>query len=222
MDGSPVAAAALIYVNPNLNCGAIPTPSGRVIAPTTHLVQMSWADLLFGFLSGLLDFAIQVALSWIIGKISKRISGFLNRHFGAQILTKYQARKILRNLGLLAPSGGRNAQYRILVAFSEVMNERTGEIFDLIVNNTIGFGVGGPMGADAGDFGFWTPGGAVTEWAQGGLENLYYGSAEGPAAVASTSVPALAPTVTPEPPVYSPAVESYFEQGGIEEFPCRP
>src|SRR6266540_4294623 len=47
--GKPVAAALLWHLNPNLNCGSpVPTPTGCVIAFTTHEVDMTWGDIFSG------------------------------------------------------------------------------------------------------------------------------------------------------------------------------
>lgn len=62
--GTPVAVALLYIVNLNLNCGTpIPTPTGRVLALTTHFVDMTFGDIISGVLQMAADAAIAAALN---------------------------------------------------------------------------------------------------------------------------------------------------------------
>ncbi len=67
VDGAPVAVANFVYVNTNLNCGDIPTITNLVIAYNTVVSAMTNADSWGGCFSLLVDFAIQAALSRLIG-----------------------------------------------------------------------------------------------------------------------------------------------------------
>lgn len=97
--GNP-AAACLVLANVNLNCGfPIPTPLDAVFAFNTTAVEMTWADILAGLYSMLVDFVLQAALNWIgykymgfIGKGFQRLFNRLGPRLGIKSLTKAAAK----------------------------------------------------------------------------------------------------------------------------------
>jgi hypothetical protein len=99
--GKPVAAALLWHLNPNLNCGyPMPTPTGAVIALTTHEVDMTWGDILSGLLNMGIDFLIAWGLNKVMGKVNspvfkylhlkifQRIAGPMEQRFAQEALEK--------------------------------------------------------------------------------------------------------------------------------------
>lgn len=62
-----IAVAVNNFINVNLNCGDIPTPTGFVIAPNTVVAEMTFADWLGGVFSMAFDCLVQALLSRIIG-----------------------------------------------------------------------------------------------------------------------------------------------------------
>ena len=61
------------HFNPNLNCGyPLPTPTGGVIALTTHEVQMTWGDIVSGALQMGFDFLIMWAMNKMFGKVNSK------------------------------------------------------------------------------------------------------------------------------------------------------
>lgn len=81
----PIAVALLGLTNPNLNCGTpMPTPTGLVIAPTTHLVGMTWED----FSVGLGEMCAEMAIGLALNKLGK----FAEERFVTRIVSniKYQ------------------------------------------------------------------------------------------------------------------------------------
>lgn len=68
------AVAVLFVVNLNLNCGEpVPTPTGVVIAPNTHMAGMTLGDFLAGIFSMVLDFVIQSLLNKYGARFAKGI-----------------------------------------------------------------------------------------------------------------------------------------------------
>jgi hypothetical protein len=84
--GKPVAAALFWHLNPNLNCGfPMPTPTGGVIAFTTHEVDMTWGDILSGLLNMGIDFLIAWALNKVMGRVNSRAFNYLQRKIFSRI-----------------------------------------------------------------------------------------------------------------------------------------
>jgi hypothetical protein len=78
--GKPIAAALFWHLNPNLNCGfPVPTPTGGVIALTTHEVDMSWGDILSGALNMAIDFVIMWALNKCMGKVNSKAFNYIQQ-----------------------------------------------------------------------------------------------------------------------------------------------
>lgn len=67
VNGSPIAAALGGVVNPNLNCGDIPTPTGIVVAPNTVLTSMSVGDIIGGILAMATDAFLQAVANELTG-----------------------------------------------------------------------------------------------------------------------------------------------------------
>jgi hypothetical protein len=84
--GKPVAAALLWHVNPNLDCGMpYPTPTGGVIALTTHQVDMSWGDIISGALQMGVDFLIMWGLNKMMGKVNSKAFRYLQQKIFSRI-----------------------------------------------------------------------------------------------------------------------------------------
>lgn len=176
--GTPVAAALLVVVNPNLNCGTpVPAPLGFVVAITTHFVDMSLADIIAGLVSMAVDFAIQSLLNWAGGKVGSAIGKALG--------------------GVFAPCFALTGAYRALGATGEAAFDHyaaffarraAGEVVGAVASTAFGFFFGGPLGADIGTFGGYgkdadgnaiTPGGsgasAVSNAAEGAAHSVFDG-----------------------------------------------
>lgn len=68
-ESNPVSTSSNIVYNLNLNCGSpMSTPTGMVLAPNTVLAGMTLGD----FIAGYARVAMQMAISFIAGKISQR------------------------------------------------------------------------------------------------------------------------------------------------------
>ena len=136
----PVVASLLVTVDVNLNCGSpFPTPTGFVVALTTHRVDMSWADILGGLATMLCDFMLQSALNWLGGKIGDRIAAALR---GPVMRAVFQRTLFNQLMG----GAGERAAYFAAYEASALANRS--------MARAVGFGVsffmGGPMGADVG------------------------------------------------------------------------
>ena len=66
-NGAPIAIAIQIIANLNLQCGDIPTPTGRVIAPNTVVAGMTWGDFWGGLFQMATEAALQAALNKALG-----------------------------------------------------------------------------------------------------------------------------------------------------------
>jgi hypothetical protein len=149
-EGKPICAALLITVNPNLNCGMpAPTPTGFVMAFTTHMVSMSMADICAGLAAMCCDIALQAACSAIGGAVSGAI---MNRIRGPVMRAAFQ-NQLFRNL--MADMPDMAARRAAMIAAAE-----TSRGVDRALGYTVGFFLGGPMGFDAGALGLPTPLGA--------------------------------------------------------------
>lgn len=157
-DNSPIVVSLLFVVNPNLNCGTpIPTPTGVVLALTTHRVDMSWADIMAGLATMAADFVLQAALGWAGGAIGGRIAGALR---GPVMRSVFQ-RTLFRGLmGEASELAARRAAILAAVDASRSMER--------VVGFGVGFFMGGPMGFDVGALGVPTPGGALSNAATTG------------------------------------------------------
>lgn len=71
--GSPIAAALLVYVNPQLNCNDLPAPTGLAATWSNVVCGMTWGDIIGGFLSAIFD----VLITWILNEIGGKIAGRL-------------------------------------------------------------------------------------------------------------------------------------------------
>lgn len=155
-----MACALLVSVNPNLNCGTpLPTPTGFVMAVTTHTVEMSLADVL----TGLFRMAVDAALQWVLSKLG----GALGDRLSAAIMRRLRPSTWL-NAYCFAANRGASHEAARLAASQAVLDmwRRTGRI----VGPTVGFFLGGPLGADAGTFGMPTLGGAAASRLSGDSE----------------------------------------------------
>jgi hypothetical protein len=148
-DSKPIVASLLITVDVSLNCGTpFPTPTGFVLALTTHRVDMSWADIMAGLATMLADFVIQTILNRLGGAIGDRIAGMLR----GPIMRSVFQRTLFNGLMAGAEHGAaRWAAHEAALVASRSMSR--------IVGYAVPFFLGGPMGFDAGALGFPTPGG---------------------------------------------------------------
>jgi hypothetical protein len=168
--GKPVAVALAAFVNPNLNCGTpVPTPTGEVLALTTHWVEMSWADILGGLGAMLSDFLIQSALNKLGSALGNRLSKFLQPRLFARFNYKWLTKVI-----------GESGDFALLEAWAGVKAAGQAELVSnwagTGVSTVFGFLVGGPMGADIGTVGGYdgegtTPGGLAEDVGGGFVEN---------------------------------------------------
>lgn len=157
-DGSPIVVGLLFVMNPNLNCGTpLPTPTGAVLALTTHRVDMSWADILAGLATMAADFVLQAALAWAGGALGNRIAGALRRPVMQSVFRSTMFRELMGEASELA------ARRTSMIAAAEANRS-----MERIVGFGVGFFMGGPMGFDAGALGVPTPGGALSNWATTG------------------------------------------------------
>jgi hypothetical protein len=160
-EGKVMGCALLVSVNPNLNCGIpAPTPTGFVVAITTHIVTMSLADILAGLAAMCADIALQALMNKIGGALGNRLTNAIMRRLRPSTWnnTFFRCLRMFRN----CPSLSYDAAYRAAMyrATEAVLSQwrATGRI----VGPVVGFFLGGPMGMDAGTFGLPTPGGAVS------------------------------------------------------------
>jgi hypothetical protein len=161
----PIACALLVIVNPNLNCGnPLPTPTGFVIAMTTHVVGMTWGDVFGGLGAMFGDFCVQAVLNKLGNMAGGALGGFLQKSlFG----------RFFQNWAIKALLGGGHPDLALswagVMAASQA--ERVGNWAGTALGVAIGFFSGGPMGADIGTAGGyngdrdnpWTPGGKLGE-----------------------------------------------------------
>lgn len=146
-----MACALLVSVNPNLNCGTpLPTPTGFVIAITTHIVEMSLADYLTGFFRMGLDFALQWILSKAGGWIGDKLSGAISQRMANRAFNNVMFRELME---------GTSDHIATALALDAAMKaiQKTYQTMGPVV----GFILGGPLGADAGTFKIPTLGGYV-------------------------------------------------------------
>jgi hypothetical protein len=143
--GKPVAAGLLFVANPNLNCGTpLPTPTGVVLAITTHRVDMSWGDIF----SGLLQMAFDFALMWMLNKIGK---------VGGPAFNFIQRRVFNRFLpGFVAAAVRDGGDRAIAEAFAGIQAASKTEAYTKAINwavagglAVVGLLIGSPMGVDA-------------------------------------------------------------------------
>ena len=142
-----VAVSLGFAINPNLNCGTpVPTPTGFVLAPATHRVDMTWGDVFSGFMTMAVDFVVQKYLNkagdkvggWVANKLADRVK---NRIIQAG----------------LAEWGGMALTDVAWVVESKVADDILEEAIGFLpiakyggnaASTALAFFVGGPMGAD--------------------------------------------------------------------------
>jgi hypothetical protein len=148
--GNPAAALGIV-INPNLNCGfPLPTPTGIVIAPTTHFVGMTLGDLVAGLLSMAFDFLIQALLNKLgaaAGNWLGKGAGAIANKFGIGVLSRAAARRAAREAWKAAGKAGP------LSAFARPLEraglERIVRILTVYGPAKIGFWFGAPLGPSA-------------------------------------------------------------------------
>lgn len=183
-----MACALLVTVNPNLNCGTpLPTPTGFVLALTTHVVEMSLADYLTGFFRMGLDFALQWALSKAGGWLGEKLSGAIcqrlaNRAFNNTLFRELAEGSSVRIAEGMAAYAARDSIIGTYRAMGPV----------------VGFILGGPLGGDAGTLGIPTLGGFVAGLLTGDEDGKTENKKKGLAGRAAESV---ADFVSPPPGV---------------------
>jgi len=160
-EGKTMACALLVSVNPNLNCGTpAPTPTGFVVAITTHIVEMSWADVFAGLAAMCADIVMQFLLNKLGGAIGDRITGAIMRRLRPSIWNN----TFFRCLGMFR-SGTRlayDAAYRAAMFRATEAVLRQWRATGRIVGPVVGFFLGGPLGMDVATFTGRSPGGAAS------------------------------------------------------------
>lgn len=168
-EGKVMGCALLVSVNPNLNCGnPAPTPTGFVVCITTHIVQMSWADVL----GGLAAMCADIAMQWLLNKLGSflgdKITSAIMRRLrpGTWNSTFFRCLGMFRNTRLPYADAYRAAMFRATEAVLRQWRQ-TGRI----VGPIVGFVLGGPLGLDmgAGDL-IPTAGGAASKGVSGAAE----------------------------------------------------
>jgi hypothetical protein len=152
----PIGAALLVTVNPNLNCGVpVPTPTGFVLALTTHVTGMTLGDLYSGFAMMVWDFSIQSLLNLIgagLGKLLGKGLGAIGKAMGWGAMTRAAARQLARAQGVRSAAQGMNATMRTLLGNDRARAEaiaRGAALIDAVwgrVATPLMFGVGSPIG----------------------------------------------------------------------------
>ncbi|MCK7512038.1 MAG: hypothetical protein MZV70_53655 [Desulfobacterales bacterium] len=171
--GQRIGAALLQTVNLNLDCGIPrPTPTGVVIAFVSVYTNMSLADIMYGFNAMAIDWCVQTVLNALGNGIGNMAGNLLGR-FGPQVMSRAAAKQLLRSRGGI-PGNMINQAARDFArsqreAYSRMLARNVPAHLGNAVNAVTGFFGGGPMGADGGDVGLWTPGGAAGDAAQGYL-----------------------------------------------------
>jgi hypothetical protein len=171
ISGQPVACALLVSVNPNLNCGLpAPTPTGFVMAINTHMVDMTWGEILGGLVNMVLTGVIQFALNKAGGALGNRLAS----RFSSPMVNAWATRMggaYTRNMAARYAAAGLPFTSQRFVSLLRHSSGRYAEnMGQVVVGAAVGFLVGGPMGADAATVGGWTPGGAAADWATGGAD----------------------------------------------------
>ncbi|MBI5590679.1 MAG: hypothetical protein HY881_09370 [Deltaproteobacteria bacterium] len=136
--GKPIAVSLLFVVNPNLNCGTpVPTPTGVVLAITTHRVDMTWGDIF----SGILQMCCDIAVQWALNKLGSSLGNFISGRLGAAMVRRF--------------SGEGLAAVEFVLALDRAMTNATttGNAVGALAVAVAGFFFGSPMGMDAATFG---------------------------------------------------------------------
>lgn len=150
----PIAVALAGQVNPNLNCGVpVPTPTGAVIALTTHQVEMTWGDIISGALQMGVDFVIMWALNKVMGRVNSKAFNYLQQKIFNRILGPLEQRFVAEamekgwHVGVRKAAAGVEAAIKaapILAAKEKMINwALTGAL------TVVGLFVTAPGGVDA-------------------------------------------------------------------------
>lgn len=162
--GQPVCCALLVSVNPNLNCGTpAPTPTGFVTAINTHMVDMTWGEILGGLVNMVVTGLLQFGLNKLGGAIGNRLAA----RFASPAVNAWALRMggaYARNMAARYAAAGIPLTSQRFVSLMRHMQGRYAESMgQTVVGAAVGFLLGGPMGADAATVGGWTPGGAAAD-----------------------------------------------------------
>jgi cytochrome b len=152
-ESGPIGAALMVTVNPNLNCGyPIPTPTGFVLAITTHVTGMTLGDICAGLSMMAWDCALQAVLNAIgegLGKWLGKGLGAIGERLGWGALTRAAARQLCRAQGVRS---GMNAMMRSLLESNRAKGAAVARGVALInavwgrLAAPVMFGLGGPIG----------------------------------------------------------------------------
>lgn len=112
INGSPTAAAVLVFMNINLNCNfPVSLPNGVVYAFSTVQVGMSVGDVVAGVISGL----VQMAIDYAVGKFINYASGLpISRTFTTsinQLSSRLLMRSVASNIHVSTPLANALARY---------------------------------------------------------------------------------------------------------------
>jgi hypothetical protein len=147
----PIAAALLMCVNPNLNCGMpMPTPTGAVLALTTHVTGMTLGDIYAGFCMMMWDLVLQTLLNLIgngLGNWLGKGLGAISRRLGIGMMSRAAARAMCRQQGVRSAAQGMNVMMRSYMSGTSIARGSA------IINQVWGrvgvpamLGVGSPLG----------------------------------------------------------------------------
>ncbi len=179
-DKGVVAVTLGFAINPNLNCGTpIPTPTGFVLAPATHRVDMTWGDVFAGVMNMAVDFIIQKYLNkagdkvggWVASKLSERV---MNRMVQAGL--KEWGGLALTDVAMMVETLAAKELLEDAISFLPIAKYGGNA-----ASAALAFFIGGPMGADIGTFGGYgedptggalTPGGSPANLAGGGYNKF--------------------------------------------------
>jgi hypothetical protein len=172
-DGERVAVALMMIVNPNLNCGTpVPTPFGFVLAFNTHMVHMSLADYMAGYISLFVDFGLQSLLQWGTG----RALGAISSRLGPKFLSKTAAKRAVltanRNRAHGTPKLNVNQGARMLMERRSQLVEAFGRHGPRVASG-LAWLAGGPLGLGPESITGWSPGGAASNAANRAVRSYF-------------------------------------------------
>jgi hypothetical protein len=164
VSGQPVCCALLVSVNPNLNCGTpFPTPTGFVMAINTHMVDMTWGEILGGLVNMVVTGLLQFGLNKLGGAIGNRLA----TRFASPMVNAWATRMAgayTRNMAARFLAAGLPFTSQRFTSLMQHMSRRYAESMgQTVVGAAVGFLLGGPMGADGSTVGIPTPGGAASD-----------------------------------------------------------